>query len=493
MKKRELDEEWTKAWEIAHMMQSGKITDEKQYFDEQKCLMEDDDMYIPIEPCPVCPGDVALQLDANGLRLLCPVCGLVVENFTDEKPEWAVGNSEKGDTDTTRGEAINPLMPHSSMNTDIVPNGRLAYRQYKMIKLSRWSSMTAVERSLCVVFSKIERCGNRARVPPPVQYTTKTLFRRVYEVNLKKHQSGKKREGLRGPKRDGLIAACNYMAFKAQGLYWKKDLVAAIYDITPTEIRRGISIFWDLVKDCPLTDNLSKITGCKQYIRWYAVELGLSHSVATFSIMLFRELKMCGVGSSKQPQSIAAWCLWTVCQALPPSASSPQIELSVLVRTTGISRATITDVERITSGMEVPILVAIFAVDMCNALDISNKLTIHKIGLVAKALCRTALIDMEEVASALPKLSAFAIYFVYVVNNIRFDEKTMFKKCGVTKQDILFMSKMVVPFRDAIIEACVGDSCVVSNTTNSTTTTTTMPCHLDYDLLNVNPLLSLVE
>ncbi len=75
-----------------------------------------------------------------------------------------------------------------------------------------------------------------------------TIFDLVYEINLKKHNSGKKREGLRGVKRDGLIAACNYMAFKAHLLYWKKDVVARIYDVPPAEIRRGISIFWEIGK-----------------------------------------------------------------------------------------------------------------------------------------------------------------------------------------------------------------------------------------------------
>ena len=53
-----------------------------------------------------------------------------------------------------------------------------------MIKLSKWGAMTPLERSLCVVFTKIEKCGNRAKVPSPVQYTTKYFFRIGFNLEI---------------------------------------------------------------------------------------------------------------------------------------------------------------------------------------------------------------------------------------------------------------------------------------------------------------------
>lgn len=440
MKRPLMDEEhWARAWEIAYRIEQGEADPTET---KEDCDFEPDDV------CPMCETVTSVKSDASGLRLVCTQCGTVVENFTDEKPEWITG-SEKAQTgtDTTRGEAINPLMPYASLNTEIVPTGRIAYRQYKMIKLNRWGAMSAMERSLCVVFNKIERCCGRARVPGPVQYTCKALFRRVYEINLKKHQSGNKREGLRGPKRDGLIAACLYMAFKTHELYWKKDVVARVFDITSGEIRRGISIFWDLVKECPLTDNLAKITGCKQYIRWYSVELGVSRALANFAALLFKDLKQYGIGTSKQPQSVAAWCLWTICQAL-----RPDISLVQLANVTSISKATITDVERVTAGTEIPALAAIFAADMCNISCISNPLTVTKIDAVARAMCRTNL--TEEFS--LWNLAAFSVYFVLTVNNVRFNEVSLWNKCQIRRQHILSIAQKILPYRDAIISECIG-------------------------------------
>jgi transcription initiation factor TFIIIB Brf1 subunit/transcription initiation factor TFIIB len=93
-------------------------------------------------------------------------------------------------------------MPHASMNTEIAYTGRLAYNQYQMIKLNHWGSLSPMERSLYIVFNKIEKCSNRHNVPSSVQHASKWLFKRVYECNMEKQKQGRKREGLRGVKRD---------------------------------------------------------------------------------------------------------------------------------------------------------------------------------------------------------------------------------------------------------------------------------------------------
>ncbi len=116
-------DDWKKAWELAFLIENGKID---EAFSSTVVYEADD---IP-DVCPTCEDSRILKLESSGHRLVCSVCGLVVENFTDEKPEWNIGNADKGQngTDTTRGEAINPLMPHASMNTEIVATGKMQYR-----------------------------------------------------------------------------------------------------------------------------------------------------------------------------------------------------------------------------------------------------------------------------------------------------------------------------------------------------------------------------
>jgi transcription initiation factor TFIIIB Brf1 subunit/transcription initiation factor TFIIB len=360
--------------------------------------------------------------------------------------------------DPARGDAINPLMPHASMNTDIIPSTRLAYSQYKMIKLNRWGAMSPMERSLCAVFDKIETACTRAKIPNQVNYTTKAFFRRVYQSNLEKQSKGRKREGLRGPKRDGLIAACLYMAFKACDMYWAKPRLAKVFEITVAEVRRGIGIFWDLLKDQPLTDKLVKITGCKQYINWFSVELGLSRRLCTFACKLYKELKAEGIGTSKQPQSTASGCLWSVCQQL-----RPDIYLDRVVEATGTSKATIKDVERLMDGIELEALGVIFTREVCDLNDISNPLTRNKAVAVVKALFRLdgifhgcGGVSGGVSGDGVWQLAAFAVYFVLIINDIPFHEARMLDRSLLSPQLALDFTKRIMPYRDAIIDDCVG-------------------------------------
>lgn len=135
-----------------------------------------------------------------------------------------------------------------------------------MVKLNRWTSMSPVERSLVIVFNKIEKACAMHNIPAVVQHTTKCLFKRVYETNMEKHKTGIKREGLRGTKRDGLIAACMYTAFKISSLYWTKTRVAQAIGIDLSEVRRGLAIFNELIKNETLPWEIGKITGCKEYV-----------------------------------------------------------------------------------------------------------------------------------------------------------------------------------------------------------------------------------
>lgn len=459
MKRLDLNEDWTNAWRVAHVLEeAGGAGEGVQATPPEK--VEDYVLY-DVE-CPFCETTQTVRPDASGLRSVCQRCGLVVENYTDDKPEWTTAGQDKSgamnDVDPVRGEAINPLMPHASMTTDIVATSRLNYDQYKMLKLNRWGAQSPMERSLGPVFQKIDRACARQhpRVPSNVQYTTKTLFRRVYEINLKKHQSGNKREGLRGTKRDGLIAACLYMSFKINNLYWKKNVVAAVFDIDASEIRRGISIFWELVKECDLTESLAKVTGVKQYIRWFYAELQLPRCFATFATKLYKDLSRFGVGSSKQPQSIAAWCLWVVCSALRPASgtSAGSITLDDLAAITVVSRATVMDVDRLTQAVQRPALMEIFADDFCSTLHVRNELTRLKIVCVARALCRTSLVDVFP----LWPLAAFAVYFVFTINDIAGDfQPQLMKAAGMSPSLLLNMCRTCVPYREALISECVGE------------------------------------
>jgi transcription initiation factor TFIIIB Brf1 subunit/transcription initiation factor TFIIB len=437
-RKRKTDEEldWRQAFKYAHATENGTAPD------------SDADKW-----CVSCgASEEWAREDGNNFAVSCGQCGTVMETFSDDRPEWSSRNETRMyGSDPTRGEAINPLMPHASMSTDIgSAGGRLPYRQYKMVKLNRWQTYSSVERSLCVVFTKLEQACGRHKVPSSVQYTAKWLFKRVYECNIEVQKQGRKREGLRGPKRDGLITACLYYAFKANDLYWTKTDCAAVMDIDVAELRRGKSIFWSLLKDNPLPDALTKITGCKQYIACFAVQLGLSPQITNFAKKLYRELHRKGLGASKQPQSVAAGCLFSVCSVL-----RPDIKLATIADVTNISKGTIKDVVRVSRevGAEPLGLLAVFVREICDLCNVHNPLTRSKAKRVTAHLFRIGL-HTSPYSFSLWELSAFALYFVLVRHGIPFNEKNFQKKCSIGDQVLLRLAKAIVPYRDDIAEHC---------------------------------------
>jgi transcription initiation factor TFIIIB Brf1 subunit/transcription initiation factor TFIIB len=436
--------DWLKAWETAHAIENN-LPQPESFNEDFADDGEKDLKRRKIQSCPMCEHEGPMIEDGQGHRLRCSNCGLIDEVIGDDRPKFDSISEAKSYTAeaSSRGEAINPLMPHASMSTEIAYRGRLCFAQYQMIKLNRWASLSPLERSLHVVFNKIEKAGTRHKVPSSVQYVTKWLFKRVYEANIAKQKQGKKREGLRGPKRDGLIAACLYMAFKASGLYWTKTRCAMVFEIDLPEIRRGIAIFNELVQEQDLPDIMSKVTGCKQYINWFSIGLKLPRRTTTLCCKLYKLLAKRGIGSSKQPQSIAAACLWRICQTL-----HPDLTIQKLVSTTGISKATIREVVKIMNGVERPAIAMVFADDMCKTLEITNKITQNKIQNVARALCKIQLDDYYN----LWKVACFAIYFVLTVNDILRDEDLILSKCQVKYADILGMARKVVVFKDSIIE-----------------------------------------
>lgn len=426
-----MDFDWREAWKLA------EAADQKEA-EQSQPKVEDH--------CPECKHPI--ENNADKFKSFCPNCGVITDSYADERPEWNGRNTDYKPfaRDMARGEAINPLMPHASLTTDIVPQRGMRYDQYKMIKLNRWGTLSPMERSLCAVFKKIEHACNRANIPSNYQYTTKTLFRKVYERNMEKQKKGRKREGLRGPKRDGLIGACLYMSFKIHQNYWTKDRVAAVFDITPQELRRGISIFWKLVKDIreSLTNQLDTITGVRQYVRWFSIELSLPPKIASLAIDLYRELKHYGVGASKQPQSVAAGCIMAVCETYPASA----IEVEDIVNTTGISKATIRDVRSIMNPLDRHALVLIYCHEILELNWFSNPLTTTKIEATATRMLWIPALEHQ----GLWEIATFAVYFVLVAQNIAFDANHFYQTTSSSLREMLRMTRSVIRWKDDLLE-----------------------------------------
>lgn len=214
--------------------------------------------------------------------------------------------------------------------------------------------------------------------------------------------------------------------------------------IDAAELRRGKSIFWTLLKDHTLPDVFTKITGCRQYIACFAVDLGLTPKQTHFAKKLFKELHKRGVGASKQPQSVAAGCLFSICEAM-----APQTTIDHVAQVCGVSKATIKDVVRISreTNAEPLSLLAIFVCEICDVSQITNPLTREKCQIVAKDL-----LQLLQFHYSLWELSAFAVFFVLTIYELRFNVKQL----DLKEETIVTIARFIVPYRDDIIQRIGG-------------------------------------
>lgn len=406
-------------------------------------------------PCPAC-GYAAVREGA--FRRVCTECGTVVDRMTDERPEWTVRSDSSG-ADSVRTETRNPLLPAASLLAKIVPSGRVPYRQFRMIKLNNWSALTSVERCLCAVYSRIEAVCNVHRVENAIQFAAKLLFRQVYAANLEKHQRGEKREGLRGTRRDGLVAACILMAHKSHGVVLRKNAAAKMFHITERNVRAGVGIFWRLMQHRQLDARLQSVVSCKYYIRWYAVDLDLPPAAATLAARLAKRFKRCGLASGKQPQSIAATTLWCVAQTLLPQPERPALD--AFCKVVDVSRSTVRDVLKATQAEAPGQLIQVLAVEVCERLGIMNRVTQHTVACVAHALARIPATDRTASATLYAKndplaLAGYALFFAATLRGglPSVTPSRLLDASRLTPELTDQLTSRVIWFRDSIISTC---------------------------------------
>ena len=148
---------------------------------------------------------------------------------------------------------------------------------------------------------------------------------------------------------------------------------------------------------------------------------------------------------------VAAGCLWVVCQEILPLIDGRQIDLQTVIAATKTSKATIKDVKRLMGGLEFCKMTKIFALEIADLNRVFNQITLKKITEVAERLCRLSLAKPGKTWV----LAAFAVYFVLTINDAPFDEIDFLQTSRVEANQVLQLTKKVLPYRDAIIADCL--------------------------------------
>ena len=135
----------------------------------------------------------------------CSKCGLMQEKILSQEAEYRFyGNNDSRSINPSRvGMATNVLLPQSSMGSVIQRRRSDNLSIKRMVQYNSWNQMPYKERSLYKICSKIARISRQAGIPRIIIERAKELYSIVKKVNIS-----------RGDNRDGLIAACVWVACK---------------------------------------------------------------------------------------------------------------------------------------------------------------------------------------------------------------------------------------------------------------------------------------
>jgi len=387
--------------------------------------------------------------DQRGSYEICTNCGLIMqERIIDSTPEWrSATNSQQFSSDPIRCSVINPLLPQSSLSTTISINGKANNSNYLLMTMNKWQSMPYSERSMFDVFSYLdEQC--RYNVSKAIVHAAKIFYSKVYKKNIELSKSGIKREGLRGKKRKGLIAACLFYACKQNNEPRTKQEIANILDVPKSYVTKGCKIFLDLMKSSEHACAVTDIMNAKHFIEQFGKQLELDQKSIKYTMDLYNEMEKLDIFFGNQPPSIAAGIMFMMLKSLYPDISENYITDKCL-----ITKVTITNVYRQLKNYEDILLFNVFAKDYYNKLGQKSNIILFKILTIGKYLLQHSEFYLESSDS--PQLLAYAItYMVFFYSHINFDKQLLLKYITpYSERNLCNLMSKVLFYKTAIFES----------------------------------------
>lgn len=430
-------------------LNSSNVTLNKDKIQSQNC-----------NTCNNCNSTFFLENKHNGTNT-CGVCGLVVGKIIDD----TIMYSARTDTNAysknpIRCAPVDPLLPKLSLSTKIQPcyGSKNNYQEYRIAKLNQWQAGDPIERAIKTDFDYINefKYSKKIGFSKNVLDTTKRLYKEFYVCSYKDSKdSGSKRDCLRGETRKGMIGFCLFMAckFNKEMQHLTKEHIAKLLRIDKSKIRKAAPIFLSTMKekiqDIESWNNvLSKVSGVRDFLRKYQIALSAPWNIVEYAYKLYKYFKPFRILTSKQPQSIAAVCMYFIILHL-----NVDISMSQVIKQCRVSKATINDILKRVNPYLSRGLVLVFTPYACNTMGIYNEITVKKIEIVCESIQNIKDSQISSMKDLSVKMViACSVLIVMFVQNI-YDDMPLQKIldiCNVSKEDIVKYMAEISPYRLSI-------------------------------------------
>ena len=287
---------------------------------------EDDDLMLDF--CKFCKTN-SLEYDSG--CYYCNICGVVQQKRLSQSAEYRYyGDGDNKNSNPERvGMPTNMLLPESSLGS-LIGFGRYDNPHFKkMVQYNSWNAMPYKERSQWKVFNKISIKAVAAGLPNIIIETAKTYYKIISENSIS-----------RGPNRQGLIAACIYMACKKECVPRSSKEIASLFGINLHDMTRGHKKFkeiWRLSRKNKLKIRMSNPL---DYIDRFCSNLRLSKDFKFISEFVAVRAISCVdklVEDNTSP-SVAAGAIYLVADEFNQNISKKQVALACQISEVTISK-----------------------------------------------------------------------------------------------------------------------------------------------------------
>ena len=256
--------------------------------------------------CKYCKAENSLIYDYNYSNEVCSNCGIIFDKIIDESSETRFyGASDSKSSDPTRcGNPINPLLPKSSMGTQMSPLYNSKYSA--LTRLHKWNQMPPDERSLNTVFKNIDLFVRDTTINAKIISETKLYYKKLSEKDEKI-----KGYLTRGEIRKSLIAACLFISCKNNNKPMREVEIAEIFGISQADVTKGLKKFSELEKNKNIKIN-NYSNNIHDFINKYSSQLNINDSLKKVIHLIYIRSKMINIVKNSNNYSICGGLLYFI-------------------------------------------------------------------------------------------------------------------------------------------------------------------------------------
>ncbi len=292
-----------------------KKNDDQKNNDVDIDTITDDEKKILDEYSCVSCRSLKLIYEDGGLS--CADCGIKQPKKLSQEAEYRFyGNNDNRNSNPERvGMPTNSMLPEASMGSLIQQRHFDNSSMKRMVQYNSWNQMPYKERSLYKICCRINNRSAQAGLPPIIIDRAKELYTIVKEVNIS-----------RGDNRDGLIAACVWIACKDIGVPRSSKEIAEIFGIRLQDMTKGIKFFrenWRLATKKDVINNDS--SNPLNYIDRYCSPLPITPQIKHIAEFIAVKAILHNLVDDNTAPSIAAGAIFLACSISNNTVSKKQV------------------------------------------------------------------------------------------------------------------------------------------------------------------------